>query len=253
MKSMAEHTLTAKELKELRKLKKLTQQAFADKLGITRELYGKMETGKQAISKATNILIENYLKSEFYPELDSRGAGLSGNKAAIGNDDKITVSSNRDLALHKPHMVPFYDAPAMAGDMSSDMMAITEPSGWIDTGGLFGRGVQMVICIHGNSMLPGYPSGTYIGLIQDYDSFYLPGELYVLETRSKRIFKRLLNTDPDPDIIICRSDNQGRFSDGSLSTDAPYYPDFKVHKQDVVRRFIVVGSARMHANSVLIR
>lgn len=55
-------------IKEIRKKLKLTQQEFADRLGITRELLGQIERGKKAISKATNILLKNFLKENNVPQ-----------------------------------------------------------------------------------------------------------------------------------------------------------------------------------------
>src|SRR5687768_13731177 len=58
-------------LKEIRQLHNLTQQEFADALGITRELVNKMEKGKSSISKATSALLKQFLqerKSENYSQ-----------------------------------------------------------------------------------------------------------------------------------------------------------------------------------------
>lgn len=50
---------------DIRKIRgTLTQEEFAKELGITRELLGQMERGDKKISKATKILIENYLSKE---------------------------------------------------------------------------------------------------------------------------------------------------------------------------------------------
>lgn len=51
-------------LREIRKGKNFTQGEFAEAIGITRELYTKMENGKLAISKSTEVLLDNYLKGE---------------------------------------------------------------------------------------------------------------------------------------------------------------------------------------------
>lgn len=55
------------DIKELRKKHKLNQQEFADALGITRELVGQMERGDKRISKATKILIQNFIEKNNKP------------------------------------------------------------------------------------------------------------------------------------------------------------------------------------------
>src|SRR2546421_1795244 len=58
-------------IKNIRQLYNLTQEEFAAALGITRELVNKMEKGKSGVSKATKLLIQNFLqerKSENYSQ-----------------------------------------------------------------------------------------------------------------------------------------------------------------------------------------
>lgn len=147
-------------------------------------------------------------------------------------------------------LTPFYDAPATASDVDGDMIPVQSATGYIDTGELFGN-CQAAIRIRGNSMLQGYPSGTILGLNIDEDGFIEPGELYVIETRSKRVFKRIFYHDTDPDVLICYSDNQLAFSDGQRK-GLPAYPSFPIHKNQLVRVWRVVGSARQHSNSMLL-
>jgi len=53
---------TAINIKNIRQLYNLTQEEFATALGITRELVNKMEKGKCGVSKATRLLIQNFLQ-----------------------------------------------------------------------------------------------------------------------------------------------------------------------------------------------
>jgi phage repressor protein C with HTH and peptisase S24 domain/DNA-binding XRE family transcriptional regulator len=50
-------------IKEIRQLYNLTQQEFADALGITRELVNKMEKGKCAVSKSTFALVQQFVQN----------------------------------------------------------------------------------------------------------------------------------------------------------------------------------------------
>src|SRR6476620_2620961 len=49
-------------IKNIRQLYNLTQEEFAIALGITRELVNKMEKGKSSMSKATKLLINNFIE-----------------------------------------------------------------------------------------------------------------------------------------------------------------------------------------------
>jgi len=51
-------------IKNIRQLYNLTQEEFAVALGITRELVNKMEKGKCGVSKATKLLIQNFLEQQ---------------------------------------------------------------------------------------------------------------------------------------------------------------------------------------------
>ncbi|MFL5789053.1 MAG: S24 family peptidase [Flavisolibacter sp.] len=53
---------TSPNIKNIRQLYNLTQEEFALALGITRELVNKMEKGKTGVSKATRLLIQNFLQ-----------------------------------------------------------------------------------------------------------------------------------------------------------------------------------------------
>lgn len=158
--------------------------------------------------------------------------------------NKLTKSKNR---------VPLYDAEAAASDvMLTEMTPIHAPDGTIDVGDLL-HDSQAAIRIYGNSMLPGYPPGCVLGLVKASSSFIEPGEVYVIETRDRRVFKRLFYKEDDPqgEYITCYSDNilkfEGGARDGKLA-----YPPFDIHKSEIINLFIVTGVIKRNANSVVI-
>ena len=158
----------------------------------------------------------------------------------------------RKATVHKiPKRVPFYDAPADASDVDGDQLPVTQPTGYIATGDLFGSNCEAVIRIRGASMAKTYPAGSLLGLTQNLDSFLLPGEVYVLETRSQRVFKRVYEDDKRPDHWECYSDNTEIFTEGQRA-GKPVYPQFYVPKEEVIKRWTVVGSAREEGNSIII-
>lgn len=55
------------DIKQIRESFGLSQQEFADELGITREMVGQMERGQKKISKASKILIKNFLDRKKVP------------------------------------------------------------------------------------------------------------------------------------------------------------------------------------------
>jgi plasmid maintenance system antidote protein VapI len=199
---------------------------------------------RKAIARNSSISMETATKiKQFYPEYT-----IEWLMTGLGNKEDLVLNSIPNDANEKK--IPFYDAPATAGSADTDMMPVTKPSGFISPGTVLGA-CTSAIRIFGNSMLEGYPSGTILGLVEDFDRFIVPGNLYVLETRSQRLFKRMFVDLENEDILICYSDNKHCFPDGALK-GLPYYPPFKVHKEEITRKFIVTGSAREHTNSLIV-
>src|SRR5689334_10115315 len=74
-------------LKEIRQLYNLTQQEFAEALGITRELVNKMEKGRMGVSKATAALLRQFTaqrKSEMNSQFeDVELLGVPSHKSSL--------------------------------------------------------------------------------------------------------------------------------------------------------------------------
>lgn len=148
--------------------------------------------------------------------------------------------------------IPFYDAPAVAGLNETDMTPIHAPAGTIDVGDLL-HDSQAAIRIYSNSMLPNYPPGCVVGLAKVEKGFIEPGEVYVIETRDRRVLKRLFYKDDDPNSthILCYSDNIMKFEGGARHGKLAY-PPFNLHKKDIIQLFAVTGVIKRNANSVII-
>jgi transcriptional regulator with XRE-family HTH domain len=65
-------------IKRLREDRDLSQQEFADAIGITRELLNKVENNKRSVSKATEILIDQFLRNEIDGDWNATQAGRMG-------------------------------------------------------------------------------------------------------------------------------------------------------------------------------
>lgn len=76
------------DIKEIRTRHGLNQAEFAEKLGITRELVGQMERGKKNISKATQVLLRNFLRENEVPPTAKNSA-----------NDPITVTTDLSSEL----------------------------------------------------------------------------------------------------------------------------------------------------------
>jgi len=82
-------------IKEIRKNADLTQEEFADRLGITREMVGQMERGTKRISKATKILINNFLQENKSP------SNLMEDQHAAYNKTPPKVENPADFLTHE--------------------------------------------------------------------------------------------------------------------------------------------------------
>lgn len=117
---------------------------------------------------------------------------------------------------------------------------------YIDVGDLL-RDSQAAFTVYGNSMTPNYPSGCIIGIKSNPDGFIQPGEIYLVETKGNRIFKRLFYND-DNTGYICYSDNVHQFTEGPMKGKF-FYPPFEVKFKDVIRLFDVTGMIKRTRNS----
>lgn len=165
--------------------------------------------------------------------------------------------TNGSEGLPKPNSgskkkIPFYDAPAEGGLSETEMTAIHAPAGTIDVGDLL-HDSQAAIRIYGNSMIPNYPPGCVVGLAKVNDAFIEPGEVYVIETRDRRVLKRLFYKEDDPEAnsLMCVSDNVMRFEGGARDGKLAY-PPYLINKREIVNLFIVTGVIKRNTNSVII-
>jgi len=148
--------------------------------------------------------------------------------------------------------IPLYDTEATATDTLTEMTPIQAPAGTIDIGDLLNDS-QAAIRIYGNSMLPNYPPGCVVGLVQCSDAYIEPGEVYVIETRDRRLLKRLFYKEDDTssDLFTCYSDNIMKFEGGARNGKLAY-PPFDLPKQEIQKIFMVTGVIKRNSNSIII-
>lgn len=171
----------------------------------------------------------------------------------VNEDDFTTTLRNKKLTpKENRNIVPFYDAPAIAGINETEMDSITSPVGMIDVGDLLSDS-HAAIRIYGNSMTPNYPPGCVVGISKVDKPYIHPGEVYVVETKNQRVLKRLFHKDDDPssDIVSFISDNkikeEGGARDGRLA-----YPPFERTWEEIEKIFIVTGVIKRNTNSMIV-
>lgn len=196
---------------------------------------------KQASDKFISIFYEHYKNSIKVPREND------------GNNGSEYMETRREQKLTKRNRIPFYDAEASAGDITeTEMTEIHAPAGTIDVGDLLNDS-HAAIRIYGNSMLPNYPPGCVVGLAKCSDSFIEPGEVYVIETRDRRVLKRLYypNDKTNAEKFLCISDNVMKFEGGARDGKLAY-PPYEIPKKEVVNLFVVTGVIKRNSNSVII-
>lgn len=151
----------------------------------------------------------------------------------LQNATFIQKRNHQKTNAPKKNTVPFFDAPAAAGIAETEMTPIHAPAGTIDVGDLL-HDSQAAIRIYGNSMIPNYPPGCVVGLARCQSKFIEPGEVYVIETRDRRILKRLFYKDDssDNEMLTCYSDNTMLFEGGARNGKLAYPPFDLPKKRD---------------------
>lgn len=175
------------------------------------------------------------------------------NNISEPNENYLTKRKNQKLLDKKKNTVPFYDdVSATASNIPTNMTNISYPSESIDVGDLLSDS-QAAIRIYSNSMLPNYPPGCVVGVVQTTATFIQPGEVYVIETDDQRLLKRLFYKDDDPEssVFVCYSDNTMKF-EGGARAGKEAYPPFHLPKKSIKKMFIVTGVIKRNTNSLII-
>jgi hypothetical protein len=169
------------------------------------------------------------------------------------NQAKTYTEERRDKkTLFERQRIPLYDAPATAGITEQDMTPVHAPSGTIDVGDLL-HDSESAIRIYGNSMIPNYPPGCVVGLVKCSSNFIEPGEVYVIETRDRRLLKRVFykNDDTSGESITLYSDNIMKFEGGARDGRLAY-PPFDLPKTEIIALYQVTGVIKRNSNSVIL-
>lgn len=200
----------SKELSDFFKSQGITQEAIAEKLGVTQQYVSKLLSGKTAFGKK---------QAQRFYEL----WGIQPSWLLTGNGDMLKISGK----------IPLYDTASIGGvnEMTADMTA-AQPAEWINAGDWFPKATSAIY--HYGDSMDEYPSGCILVLKRvNNPSLLVNGENYVIETDEFRITKQLQD---DGDSIIAYSTNNDTYPDGRI-----IHAPIRIPKEEIRHLDLVLG------------
>ena len=195
-------------LKSLRKAKGWTQQALADRLGLTRPTLGAYEEGRS--EPKLSVLID--MAACFGTTVDALVRGEKNAEAAErAKGDRmrvLTVSVDSASDRERVVVVPVKAAAGYAHGYGDPEWVSQLPTFGLPLKELASDSTYRMFQIEGDSMLP-IPSGSYI-LCQYVDDWMSVGGLrpHIVVTRNDGVvFKRIENDLPGGGSLVLHSDN----------------------------------------------
>jgi transcriptional regulator with XRE-family HTH domain len=218
--------IISRNLKFLRKQKNMTQQAFAELLGIKRSSLGAYEEGRakpgfetlQMISELYGITIDQLIKADL---AQLAAEAFKGNMRPDLQGNTLRVLS---IAVDKENneLIKLIPEKAAAGYLSG----YADPEYLRDLPGFqlpnLGRGSYRAFEISGDSMLPLQPGSVIIGeYVEDWHDLK-DGQTYIIVSQNDGIvYKRVFNRIEDDGVLVLQSDNAS-------------YPPYNVAVEDVI-------------------
>jgi transcriptional regulator with XRE-family HTH domain len=215
----------ASKIKALRIKYKLSQEEFADKIGVKRGSIGQIELGNAKptlemlpqIVKYFNISYE-YFFEESVQLPDKAGVTEPVIKYLKGNPDKS---------------VPLIPIDAFAG-YTGDMTTVKE----LDLSERYVipdfKGVDFMIRVRGNSMYPKYASGDVVAcrVLKEW-TFFQWGKVYVIDTEEQGVLVKRINKSQVKDSVLAISENK------------EVYEPFDLPRSSIRNIALVIGVVRL--------
>lgn len=207
--------------------------------------------GEGEMLSKENAYLNAYLNAYQVEENGSLNGNPEGEKNAYPDayltgknspeDDHLDAYSDKKHT--HIHLIPFYDAIAVAGRMSgANMEAVTVPAEMINPGDWY-MDATCAMRVYDESMVPEYRPGSVVALKEVYDKrLIIPGEDYVIETPEYRVIKRLQKADDKSCWLAC-SVNQEIWEQGPHKGKLIHEP-FEIPIDLVRRVFLVLGEIR---------
>ena len=198
--------MSPEELIKLRKELRLTQEQFADRLGLNRSYLNTIEKGKRIISEGLKLKIDS-----------------------LFSDAPKSSSA---------YLIPYFDVDATATPMEIFNDQTSTPSAQMDLPGF--AGCDFAINVAGHSMYPSIESGSMIICKKINDkSIILYGEVYLIVTQDYRMVKRVKKSSKKG-YVICASDNHN----GRTSTGGNTYEDVEIPIDKIIHLYLVKGAIK---------
>ena len=200
--------MTGKELAKYRKDTRLTQEQFADRIGIHRTSLIRIEASDDPVSKS---IIH-----------------------------KLNLAFKGDSPDKSRFLINYYDIEATATPMEIFNDQTVIPSAKLDLPGF--AGCDFAINVAGSSMYPSIENGSMILCKKVNDkSIILYGEVYFVVTNDYRMVKRLRKSTKKGHVVAA-SDNHN----GHDHPDGKTYADIEIPVDKIVHLYLVKGSIKRH-------
>lgn len=213
-------------LRLFRKANKLTQDAVADYLGVTKGFISQVETGKSSLpeDKLQKLLDNPQWSLDEYKRMAASFLAISVTKP----EDPVPVAVGDGDVLYRVPLLPIF---AQAGHLTGWSESVMESQCEKVVSPV--KDVDMAVHIYGESMYPDIPNGSVVyvrkvsGRIIDF------GHAYILDTVDGPVLK-YLTPGTDDDHIKCLSANHD-----------PKFAPYEVLKEDILGMYKVVMCMRM--------
>ena len=217
---------TTLNLRLFRKANKLTQDAVADYLGVTKGFISQVETGKSSLpeDKLQKLLDNPQWSLDEYKRMAASFLAISVTKP----EDPVPVAVGDGDVLYRVPLLPIF---AQAGHLTGWSESVMESQCEKVVSPV--KDVDMAVHIYGESMYPDIPNGSVVyvrkvsGRIIDF------GHAYILDTVDGPVLK-YLTPGTDDDHIKCLSANHD-----------PKFAPYEVLKEDILGMYKVVMCMRM--------
>ncbi len=206
---------TAENLLEIRELANLSQTDFARRLGLSREVVNKMESGKMKPSKKTfakvQSFLQNYQNTTNFGDVNILGKSSQADNKRSGGKSFLSNRLQSKNAGHI-HLVPLVGVKAQAGyikgfeqvDYMDTLEQYSLPPGVNPIGA-----VWRYFEIDGDSMEPTLsPGDVVLATLVPVDDWNDTKDfcVYVIHTADQLLIKRLYNKSDDTWVMV--SDNE---------------------------------------------
>jgi transcriptional regulator with XRE-family HTH domain len=200
--------MTPSDLKNLRIDLRMTQEVFAERLGISRTYLAALEKGRQTVSEGLLLKIEKLFRPA--PAQEGR------------------------------YLIPYYDIDATASPMEIFEENTNLPSTNMDLPGF--AGCDFAINVAGHSMYPSIEAGSMILCKKITDkTIIMYGEVYFIVTKDYRMVRRLQRSQKKG-WVNCVADNHN----GHNSKNGLTYDNIELPMEKILHLYIVQGSIKRH-------